>query len=349
MTTPKFPTCPVPVSPPAHRVSLAHGEGGRLTRRILRDTVLPRLASPFLAEMPDGAVLPPCSGGLVMTTDSFVVTPLFFPGGDIGSLAVWGTANDLAVSGAEPRWLSLACILEEGLDVSVLERVLDSVAAAAKVANITVVTGDTKVVPKGAADRLFLTTTGIGELRRTLPGPRQIQPGDRLLVTGPIGQHGFAVLTARESLGLEPAPRSDCAPLYPAVAALLDAGLPITAMRDATRGGVAAVLHEWADNCGHTLVLDAHRVPVSDEVRGVAELLGLDPIHSACEGTMVVCVPPDQVEQTLRVLRQVAVSAGAVECGEVRQRQIAPVAVRRALGTLVPVDEPAGAPLPRIC
>ncbi len=341
-------SCPLPDDRSSEQISLAHGEGGRLTRRLLRELLAP-LQNEHLASWPDGATLIADSNRLVFTTDSYVVTPLFFPGGDIGSLAVFGTVNDLAVSGARPRWLSLGLIIEEGFSIQQLAEIIASIARAARVAEVQIVTGDTKVVPRGAADRLFLNSSGIGELVFPLPGPSSLTAGDRLLITGPIGQHGLAVMIAREGLGLEPSPTSDSASLWPAVDALRGAGIQVKALRDATRGGVAAVLHEWADACGQTLTLDAETIPISATVRGACELLGLEPWHVACEGTMVVAVPAEQVTPALRVLRQVAVSHAAVEIGSVVERLVAPVAIRRALGQLVPLDEPSGAPLPRIC
>jgi hydrogenase expression/formation protein HypE len=342
------PDCPVSDDTSADRVLLAHGEGGRLARRLISEMLAP-LQNRYLASFPDGASLPTMSGGQVFTTDSYVVTPLFFPGGDIGSLAIYGTVNDLAVSGARPRWLSLGLILEEGFAISSLERIITSIATAARVAEIQIVTGDTKVVPRGAADRLFINTAGIGELVFPFPGASSLEEGDHLLVTGSIGRHGLAVLTAREELGLEPPPTSDSGSLWPAVDALHTAGIHVKAMRDATRGGVAAVLHEWADACGKTFVLETEAIPVSETTRGACELLGLEPLHVACEGTMVVAVPSEEVTEALRVLQQVSVSSEATEIGSIVEKRIAPVAVRRSLGNLVPLDEPSGAPLPRIC
>jgi hydrogenase expression/formation protein HypE len=285
-----------------------------------------------------------------MTTDSSVVSPLFFPGGDIGSLAVYGTVNDLAVTGAAPRWISLAFILEEGLEMAVLERVLASVAAAARRADVFVVTGDTKVVPRGTADKLFINTTGIGELVAAPPsGPRALEVGDELIVTGPIGRHGIAVMAAREGLDFDPPPESDSAPLAAAVAELRRAEVPVRAMRDATRGGLGAVLHEWAEASGRTLAIDERLLPVTPEVRGACELLGLDPIHVANEGTMVVAVPAGHVERAINVLRNVPETAKSVRFGRVEPQGLAAVVVARGAHQTIPLDEPVGAPLPRIC
>lgn len=342
------PSCPVSDSLSNARISLAHGEGGRLARRLICEMLAP-LQNEFLAGLPDGALLPTMSNEQVFTTDSYVVTPLFFPGGDIGSLSVYGTANDLAVSGARPRWLSLGLIVEEGFEMRLLKRIVTNIASAARVIGAHVVTGDTKVVPRGAADGLFINTAGIGELVFPCQGASSLAEGDRLLVTGPIGQHGLAVLVAREGIGLDPAPTSDCNSLWPAVDALRAAGIHVKTMRDATRGGVAAVLHEWADACGKTLVLEADAIPISETVHGACELLGLDPLHVACEGTMVVAVASDDAALALQVLRQVDVSRNAAEIGTVIEQRIAPVVIRRSLGQLIPLDEPSGSPLPRIC
>jgi hydrogenase expression/formation protein HypE len=343
-------TCPVLEPTAPDRVMLAHGEGGRVMRRLIHDEILPAVQNEFLQPAGDAAILPACRGQLAMTTDSFVVSPLFFPGGDIGSLAVYGTVNDLAVAGAVPRWISLALILEEGLERDVLRRVLASIAAAAERVGVPVVAGDTKVVPRGAADKLFINTTGIGEIVDALPpGPTALEIGDELIVTGPIGQHGMAVMVAREALAFDPSPTSDSAPLIDAVAALRLANVPVRALRDATRGGVAAVLHEWAEANRNTLAINEDRLPVTDEVRGACELLGLDPIHVANEGTMVVAVPQSHVSQALEALHQVDESSRAVSIGRVEARGLAPVVIQRMTGSRIPLDEPVGAPLPRIC
>ncbi|MEQ8789630.1 MAG: hydrogenase expression/formation protein HypE [Pirellulaceae bacterium] len=343
-------SCPLPDAGDDARVTLAHGEGGRLMRRLIQQRIVPVLDSGPLAALGDAARLGRLSGRLALSTDSFVVSPLFFPGGDIGKLAVYGTVNDLAVAGARPKWISLAMILEEGLPLTTLDRVLASIAAAAELAAVQVVTGDTKVVPRGAADGMFLTTTGVGEIvEPPPPGPAELEDGDALIVSGPIGRHGVAILSAREQLGFDPPPKSDCASLAPSVEALRSAGAPIRAMRDATRGGVAAVLHEWAEASGRTLSIDESRVPLTDDVRGACELLGLDPLHVANEGTMLVAVAGDAADAALAALHGTPVSNSAALIGRVRRRSLAPVLVRRGLGRDLPLDEPAGAPMPRIC
>ena len=281
--------CPLVAQSRGGQVTLAHGEGGRLTRKLIEEHLLPELGNNTLSSLGDAAALPPLAGPLAFTSDSFVVSPLFFPGGDIGTLAVYGTVNDLVVSGARPRWLSLSLIIEEGLPFSILDRVIQSIATAAKLARVEVVTGDTKVVPRGAVDKLFINTSGIGELLYPFPpGPKALQTGDELIVTGPIGRHGIAILASREHLGFDPPPRSDCALLTSAADLMRESRFPVRAMRDATRGGVAAVLHEWASQAGATMSVDEATIPVSDDVRGACELLGLDPLHVPNEGTMVV-------------------------------------------------------------
>jgi hydrogenase expression/formation protein HypE len=332
------------------RVTLAHGEGGRLTRRLIEEQILPRLGNELLAPLGDSAALPRPDGALALTTDSFVVSPLFFPGGDIGSLAVFGTVNDLAVAGARPLWLTLSLIIEEGLPFATLDRILSSISDAARRAQVSVVAGDTKVVPRGAADGLFITTSGIGELVPPVPpGPASLVPGDALLVTGPIGRHGIAILAAREKLNFEPAPVSDCGLLLAPLDALRQAQIPVRCMRDATRGGVAAVLHEWAHASKNTLTVSECRVPVSSAVRGACELLGLDPLHVACEGTAVIATPAGTAQKAVAILNRLPEQQAAAEIGEVRVRGIAAVTIRRALGNEQPLDEPLGAPLPRIC
>lgn len=341
-------TCPVPAVGGDH-ITLAHGEGGRLMRRLIEQTILPQVGSTFLAPLGDAALLPAITRPLAMSTDSFVVSPLFFPGGDIGKLAVFGTVNDLAVSGARPLWISLAMIVEEGLALETLERVLTSIAQAAAQVGVSVVTGDTKVVPRHAADGLFLNTTGIGEVFFPLAGASSLTAGDELLVSGPVGRHGMAVMTSREGLQFDPPPTSDCAPLFDAVQTLQKAGVPVKAMRDATRGGLAAVMHEWAQASRTTLVVHEPDLPVTSEVRGACEVLGLDPIHVANEGTMVIAVPSGSGAATLAALRNIPQCSGAALVGHVTRRGLSPVVVRRKFGPEIPLDEPLGAPLPRIC
>lgn len=341
--------CPVSVSAQSDCVTLAHGEGGRLMRRLLEQIIHPGLGiSPRFA---DAALLQSDVHRLAFSTDSYVVSPLFFPGGDIGTLAVYGTCNDLAVSGSIPRWLSLSLIIEEGLPLPVLQKILQSIAAAAAECQVQIVTGDTKVVPHGEADGIFLNTTGIGELTDPVPpGAESLQVGDILIVSGCIGRHGIAVLAAREHLDFHPAPASDGASLFPAIKALRNnIGSEVRAIRDATRGGVTAVLHEWAIASNKTLHIDEKRIPVDAITQSACELLGMEPLHLACEGTMLLAVASNYAEQALSILRSVAVSREAAIIGAVEARAISPVIIRRTLGHEQSLNEPSSASLPRIC
>ena len=342
-------TCPLPLTG-GDRVLLAHGEGARLTRRLVREVLVEALDNAHLRALGDGAVLPAIDGPVVMTTDSFVVSPLVFPGGDIGSLAVHGTVNDLAVSGAEPLYLSLALIVEEGLPLATLGAVVASVARTARVCGVPIVTGDTKVVPRGAADGLFLNTTGIGRLRAgTDLGAHRVRPGDGILVSGTLGDHGVAVLAAREDLGLGEGLVSDTAPLHGLVGTLLDAGLDVRFLRDATRGGVSAVLHELAEASGLSAVVEESAVPLSDAVRGACELLGLDPLYVANEGKLVAVVAAADAARALDCLRAHPLGRRAAIIGRIGAASDHGVLVRGLLGALRVLDEPTGAPLPRIC
>jgi hydrogenase expression/formation protein HypE len=341
--------CPLPQSTDAERITLAYGEGGRLSRRFVQDRILTRFGNSYLCALGDAARIT-MSPRLAFTTDSYTVTPLFFPGGDIGQLAVYGTVNDLAVSGAKPRWLSLALMIEDGMPWAIIDRILDSIQAAATVTQVEIVTGDTKVVPRGAVDQIFITTSGIGEMSESsAAGTASLQVGDVLIVSGPVGQHGAAVLCARDELGFDPVPVSDCASLAEPLLTLREHGLALNAARDATRGGVAAVLHEWSAATGLGIDIEERKIPLSAEVRAVCELLGLDPLFLACEGTFVAAVPSKDVDAVLGILRQVSVSQAATIIGRVTGSRSVPVCVVRSAGRLVPLDEPAGSPLPRIC
>ena len=332
------------------RVLLAHGEGARLTRRLVRDVLLRAFDNEHLRPLGDAAVLPALGDRLVVTTDSSVVSPLFFPGGDIGKLAVHGAINDLAVSGAEPLYLTLALILEEGLLLETLRRVVESVAEAARACGVAVVTGDTKVVPRGAADGLFVCTTGVGRLRPGVElGPGRVRDGDRVLVSGTLGDHGLAILASREGLEFETDLRSDTAPLHGLVADLLASGADVRFLRDPTRGGVAAVCHELAEAADVGLVLDESALPVSPAARAACEVLGLDPLYVANEGKLVAVVAPDSADVALACLRHHPLGTAAACVGTVIAAASPPVQVRGALGTLRALDEPSGAPLPRIC
>lgn len=330
-------------------VTMAHGAGGRATATLVDAVFLEAFGSP--GTLTDAALLEPPGGGkLALTTDSFVVSPLRFAGGSIGHLAVNGTVNDLAVMGARPAGLAAAFVLEEGLPVDVLREVVADMAAAATAAGVQVVTGDTKVVGRGAADQLYVTTTGIGFVPagRVLDAAA-VRPGDRVVVSGPIGDHGIAVLLARGDLALEADVRTDSAPLHRLVEALL-AGAPDTRwLRDPTRGGLATTCNELAADTGLAVVLDEAAVPVDPVVAAACDLLGLDPLYVANEGRLVAVVPPDQVDAALAALRAHPLGAGAALVGEVREEPAGLVALRTTLGGTRIVDLLVGDPLPRIC
>jgi hydrogenase expression/formation protein HypE len=342
--------CPTSFIRQEEGITLAHGEGARLTRQLIRDRIVSRFSNSYLNPLGDAALLPVNSSQIAFTSDGYTVTPLFFPGGDIGRLAVYGTINDLAVMGAVPKWISLAVIVETGLSWAIFDRVLDSIQSAAKDADVAVVTGDTKVVPHGACDGLFITTSGIGEIRTPIPpGPGSLRPGDVLIVSGPIGCHGAAIISVRDELGFDPLPISDCASVAEPLIELYRAGRVPRAVRDATRGGVAAVLHEWTDACSLSCVINEAAIPVNPEVRAVCELLGLEALHLPNEGTFVLAADPSLVTSTLELLGRFDVTRRATVIGEIIPRRIAPVAVRRMSGLEAALEDPAGAPLPRIC
>ena len=294
----------MPLPAAGDRILLAHGEGARLTRRLIREEILTAFDNPFLRPLTDAALLPAVEGRLVMTTDGSVVSPLFFPGGDIGMLAVCSAVNDLAVSGAEPLYLSLGLIIEEGLPVETLRRVLRSAAATARRCGVFVVTGDTKVVPRGAADQLFLHTAGVGRLRPGVDlGPHRVRQGDRVLINGTVGDHGMALLAAREGLDAGEGLASDVAPLHELCQALLECGADVHFLRDPTRGGVSAVLHELAEAANVSLVVEETAVPLSPGVRGACELFGLDPLYVANEGKLVAVVAERMADRALACLK----------------------------------------------
>lgn len=343
--------CPILISADAERISLAHGEGARLSRRLISETILPRVASAEHTAFTDAAKVTAIGCRLAICTDSHTVSPMFFPGGDLGSLSVYGTVNDLAVAGAYPRWLTLSLIIEEGLPKVILETILDSVARAARECRVSIVAGDTKVVPRGAVDGLFITTSGVGEFMDPIPpGPGAIQVGDQILVSGPLGRHGIAVMSARGGFTLDAASVSDSGSVFPIVTALRDSvGEHLRAIRDATRGGVSAVLQEWSQASGLTFTLTEANLPITDGVRGACELLGLDPLYVANEGTIVVAIDASYAQAAITALRSVPGCDRAAIIGEVQPAGISPLTIRRAFGPPRPLDEPSGAPLPRIC
>jgi hydrogenase expression/formation protein HypE len=332
------------------RILLGHGSGGRLSAELMRAVILPRLSNPELDELGDSAIVRAAGARLAFTTDSYVVDPIFFPGGDIGELAVNGTVNDLAVSGADPLFLSLGMVIEEGLPVSDLERVLDSARRSADATGVKIVAGDTKVVPRGKADKLFLNTSGIGVVPDGVTlGQGNIRPGDAVLVSGTVGDHGVAVLSQRAGVGFATAVKSDTRPLHRVAAALRGLGAGLRFMRDPTRGGLAATLNESCNGRGFGIEISEAAVPVSDGVRAACELLGLDVLHVANEGKLAAFVAPERSEEALGIMRAVPESSGAAEIGRVTDgRPGMVVAVTRSGGRRI-VDLPAGEILPRIC
>jgi len=344
-----FGECPVPISGP-EEILLGHGSGGKLTARLIEKMILPAFRNPALERLDDQAILPFGGARLAFTTDSYVVTPIFFPGGDIGELAVNGTVNDLAMGGARPLYLSLAFILEEGLPIADLERVIQSARRAAGRAGVEVVTGDTKVVGRGSGDKVFINTSGIGIVPPGLDlSSARVQPGDAILVSGPIGDHGVAILSRREGLEFDGQIESDTAPLHELVAAALAAGPDIHALRDPTRGGVAATLVEIATRRGLGLEVDESAVPVRDAVRGACEILGLDPLLVANEGKLVAFVPEASSERVLQALRAHPLGRGARRIGRVTADHPGFVTLRTPIGGQRILDLPFGESLPRIC
>ena len=329
-----------------NRILLAHGGGGVLTRELIEGLIVPTLGGDPAA-LPDAAPVPGADG-FAITTDAFVVKPLFFRGGDIGSLSVHGTVNDLAVSGAEPLGLAMSLILEEGLERANLERVLASAAEAAKACGIRIVTGDTKVVARGEADALFITTTGVGKRLLDLE-PGGLREGDRVLLSGGIAEHGVAVMSEREGIEFETEVVSDSAPVWPLVRALIDAGIEIHAMRDPTRGGLAASCVELADDAGLTVELDEAAVPVKPGVRAACEMLGLDPLTVANEGKLLAFIPERDAAKALEALRAIPGGEHAAIIGTVLARTSVSACLRTRYGGQRVVEMPYGEELPRIC
>ncbi len=341
--------CPAPLAS-SDRVLLGHGSGGRLSADLVRQIFLPAFQNPALARLDDQAVVNIANVRLASTTDSYVVKPLFFPGGDIGSLAVHGTVNDLAVGGAQPLFLSAAFIIEEGLPLEVLQRVTDSVRKSADVAGVSVVTGDTKVVDKGSADGLFINTAGIGLVRDGVElSADRARPGDKILLSGAIGEHGIAILAQREGLEFDGAIASDSAPLHGLVDAILAATHCVRCMRDPTRGGLSSALNEIAEQSGVGMELVEDSIPIREEVKGACELLGLDPLYVANEGKLVAIVAPEATDRVLKAMREHALGSQAAVIGTVTDSHRGLVTLRTALGTTRVVDMLAGDQLPRIC
>lgn len=329
-------------------VTLDHGSGGKKTAQLIQDMILPLLNNDVLSPLGDGAII---TGGekLVFSTDSFVVTPRFFPGGDIGKLAVCGTVNDIAMSGGKPLYLSLGLILEEGLPLKELKEIIASIAETAAQAGVKIVTGDTKVVEKGTGDGIYINTSGIGLLATPGLCAAKIQPGDSILLSGTAGDHGAAIMLARHA-GLSGSEiRSDCALLHEAALALGALGSDLRVMRDPTRGGIATTLNEFAEDSNLCMELDEKNIPVSPEVEGACELLGLDPLYCACEGKLLAVVALERTDEALEILKRFPIGMNAAKIGSVSTRYAGRVIVHTALGGSRIAGKLSGAQLPRIC
>mgnify|MGYP001344915421 CR=1 FL=1 len=335
------------------KITLSHGSGGKATHNLIEGVFAPAFSNPLLDAMDDAATFTVNGTGqrLAFTTDTYVVSPLFFPGGDIGKLAVHGTINDLAMAGAEPLYLSAGFILEEGFPIAELRRIVASMAAAAREAGVAIVTGDTKVVQRGKADGVFINTAGVGLVRADwLLGQTQLQAGDKVLLSGPVGDHGIAIMFARESLDIEADVQSDSAPLHTLVAALLEAaGDGVHCLKDPTRGGVATTLNEMAIGSEVSIALDEHTIPIHPGVRGACEILGLDPLTIANEGKLLAIVAPDRAEAALAAMRSHPLGREAVIIGSVQAEPAGLVFLRTDIGGMRVLDMLVGDPLPRIC
>ncbi|TFE70715.1 hydrogenase expression/formation protein HypE [Methylacidiphilum caldifontis] len=333
------------------QIELAHGSGGKSTYRLIRSAILPALKNPILESLSDAAVVDYGAGRIALTTDSFVVHPLMFSGGSIGKLAINGTVNDLAVSGAQPRAILLSLIVEAGLPMDVFLREIQAIAEASRIATVPVIGGDTKVVEHGKGDGLYITTTGLGIVDPKVNlSPQRIKPGDQVIVSGPIGDHGIAILLARGEIELEANLRSDSRPLWPLIKAMISVHpSAVKWMRDPTRGGVATTLNELSREIKMGVVLFEEMIPLREEVRGACEILGLDPLHIACEGQFVAIVEKDLLLEILKELRKVPGGEEATHIGEIREQPAGVVLAVSSYGGSRRVDMLIGDPLPRIC
>jgi hydrogenase expression/formation protein HypE len=342
-------SCPIPVQQYPN-VLMAHGGGGRLMQQMIEKLFIPAFDNPLLSARHDSATVEAGGARLAFTTDSYVVNPLFFPGGDIGSLAVHGTVNDLAMAGARPLCLSSGLIIEEGLPMETLWRVVKSMQEAARAAGVQIVTGDTKVVDRGKGDGIFINTAGIGVIEHDMViGPQSVRAGDAILVNGDLGRHGIAIMAAREGLEFETVIESDSAALNGVVSALIDAGLDVHCLRDLTRGGLASTLNEIAEAAGVAIEIEEDAIPVRDDVRGACEILGFDPLYVANEGRFAVFVPPDQVERALDILQERSPGLEVRRIGKVGDTGSPVVELKTRIGATRIVDMLSGEQLPRIC
>jgi hydrogenase expression/formation protein HypE len=342
-------SCPLPISD-YPTVTLAHGGGGKLMHQLIETMILPAFNNSLLETRHDGAVFELGGARLAFTTDSYVVHPLFFPGGDIGSLAINGTVNDLSMCGARPVYLSCGLILEEGLPMETLWAVVQSLKQSAEIAGVQLVTGDTKVVDRGKGDGVFINTAGVGIVEHGLTiAPSSVKAGDVVLLSGDLGRHGIAIMAMREGLEFESKIESDCAPLNTAVHALISGGVGVHCLRDLTRGGLGTTLIEIAEATGLQITIDEMKIPVRDDVAGACEVLGFDPLYLANEGRMIVFVPENEVARALELLRADKHSAGAVEIGRVSAERGGLVKMKSRIGTTRVIDMLSGEQLPRIC
>jgi hydrogenase expression/formation protein HypE len=333
----------------AETILLAHGSGSRLSHELIEKNLLPPLTNPLLAKLDDSAVFD-LSGRLAFTTDSYVVSPIFFPGGDIGKLAVCGTVNDLSMSGAMPLYLSLSFIIEEGLTLGELKKVVNSVKAAAEEAGVKIITGDTKVVNRGSADKLFINTSGIGIIPENIDiSGSNARVGDKIILSGTIGDHGIAVMSQREGLKFSVPVQSDCAPLNRLVSDMLQASPLIHCLRDPTRGGLATTLNEFARQSGAGIMIEEEKIPVRNAVRAACELLGFDPLYVANEGKLVAITAPNDAGKILTKMKRNKYGAEASVIGEVTAEHKSRVIMRTRLGASRIVDMLSGELLPRIC
>jgi hydrogenase expression/formation protein HypE len=332
------------------KILLAHGSGGKLSHDLVSEILLPRFSNPFLEPLDDSARITNRDGPLAFTTDAYVINPLFFPGGDIGRLAVCGTVNDLSMIGALPSYLSLSLIIEEGFSLEVLKRIMSSVRDAADEASIRIVTGDTKVVEHGAADQLFITTAGIGWITKGVHlSGLHARPGDKVLLSGYVGDHEIAVLSQREGFGFQGDLKSDCAPLNGLVGRMLEVCPSIRCLRDPTRGGLATTLNEIASRSKVGIVLEEDAIPVRESVRGICELLGLDPLYLANEGKLIAICPPQEAEKILEAMRAHPLGKEAEIIGRVTEENPKRVTLQTVIGGHRILDMLTGTQYPRIC
>lgn len=330
----------------SEKILISHGAGGKLSEKLLHEVILPAFDNKILNELHDGAKI----GRFAMTTDSYVVRPIFFRGGDIGKLSICGTVNDLAVTGAIPRYISVGMIIEEGFDLENLKKIVDSMAKTAREAEILIVTGDTKVVGRGQADGIFINTAGIGELINGVDiSAKNVRAGMKILISGTIGDHSAAILAGRHGLELPNSIKSDCAPLNKLVAEILAVEPKIAMLRDATRGGLAAVLNEIATASNVGIVIDEEKIPIRDEIRGVCDILGFDALELANEGKIVAIVPAESAEKILSVMKNNIYGKNAAEIGKIVTHSAKKVGLRTKIGAIRVVDMPAGELVPRIC